>query len=404
MNPGVNWLLPDGLEEVLPPDGERYEALRRALLDTFAGWGYELVVPPLVEYLESLLTGLGSDLDLQTFKLTDLESGRTLGVRADMTAQAARIDAHQLKRAGPTRLCYIGTVLRTRREAPMASRSPVQVGAELYGHAGIESDAEIVALMLETLRVAGVAGVHLDVGHARVFQALAAAAGLDAVQEARAFEALQRKARSELAELLAELPGAQARSAAMLLSLTELNGGLEVLDAARRQLRAAGAVVHEALDALSRLAEELDARGDCPGVHVDLAELRGYRYHPGVVFAAFAPGHGQEIARGGRYDGVGAAFGRARPATGFSTDLRTLLRVGERTFARRRAILAPWHGGAALQARIAALRAAGECVIQALPGQLADADELGCDRCLVAQGDDFLVEAAPSRAATVQPS
>jgi ATP phosphoribosyltransferase regulatory subunit len=383
------WLLPAGIEEVLPPQAAAMESLRRELLDLYCGWGYELVVPPFIDYLESLLTGTGQDLDLQTFKLTDQLSGRLLGVRADMTPQVARIDAHHLRRDTPTRLCYLGTVLHTRPDGFAGTRSPYQIGAEIYGHAGIESDLEIIRLILETLRLTGIAGCYLDLGHVGIFRGLARQAGLDPTQEHALFAALQRKAIPEIESLVAaiDLPTA---SADMLIALAELNGD-DALSRADQVLRAADTQVHEALDYLRRLADALNHWLPEVGVHYDLAELRGYRYKTGAVFAAFVPGWGLEIARGGRYDDIGRVFGRARPAVGFSTDLKGLLRLGARLSDRYRdspAIYAPWSPDPALLAQVESLRRAGERVITALPGAAADWDQdprpLGCDRRLVA--------------------
>lgn len=385
------WLLPEGIEEVLPRQALRLEQLRRRLLDRFMGWGYELVMPPFIEYLESLLTGAGNDLGLQTFKLTDQLSGRLMGVRADMTPQAARIEAHRLQRDEPVRLCYLGTVLRTMPDGFAGSRSPLQLGAELYGHAGIEADVEVLCLMLETLSEAGLRDVHLDVGHVGIFRGLARRAGLDATQEAELFDLLQRKACPEIDHYLSELP-IDAGLRAMIARLPGLNGGVEVLDTAAEVLRDAG---QDVLDALGNLrAITAAAAQRLPGVplYYDLAELRGYHYKTGVVFAAFVPGCGQEVARGGRYDDIGAVFGRARPATGFSADLKLLMRLsGEPVATVAGAVFAPAGNGAGLQVRIAELRAAGERVIQALPGQQGDAIAMGCDRELCRQGDTWQV-------------
>jgi ATP phosphoribosyltransferase regulatory subunit len=274
------WLLPEGIEELLPVEASRLEALRRRLLDLYATWGYAQVMPPFIEYLESLLVGSGSDLDLETFKLTDQLTGRLMGVRADMTQQVARIDAHRLQHEAPTRLCYLGTVLRARPDGPGGSRSPLQVGAELYGHAGIESDAEVVALMIETLEACGIRDVHLDLGHVGIFRGLTAAAGLDELREAELFEMLQRKARAELEAAVAGMP---QEHASRLLALVDLNGGDEVLDAARERLAGATAEVDAALASLAGVAEVLRRERPELVLHFDLAELRGYRYHTGVV-------------------------------------------------------------------------------------------------------------------------
>jgi ATP phosphoribosyltransferase regulatory subunit len=382
------WLLPEGIEELLPAEASRLEALRRRLLDLYATWGYAQVMPPFIEYLESLLVGSGSDLDLETFKLTDQLTGRLMGVRADMTQQVARIDAHRLQHEAPTRLCYLGTVLRARPDGPGGSRSPLQVGAELYGHAGIESDAEVVALMIETLEACGIRDVHLDLGHVGIFRGLTAAAGLDELREAELFEMLQRKARAELEAAVADMP---QEHASRLLALVDLNGGDEVLDAARERLAGATAEVDAALASLAGVAEVLRRERPELVLHFDLAELRGYRYHTGVVFAALVPGHGEAIARGGRYDDVGRFFGRARPATGFSTDLRTLLRLsdGQATAQVESGIFAPADADPALCAAIRELRERGERVVRALPGQVGGAAEMDCDRELVRNDDGW---------------
>ncbi|MGD1984503.1 MAG: ATP phosphoribosyltransferase regulatory subunit, partial [Chromatiaceae bacterium] len=301
MNPNTTWLLPEGIDELLPAQARALEGLRRDLLDTYATWGYQLVITPFIEFLDALLTGTGRDLELQTFKLTDQASGRLLGVRADITPQAARIDAHRLRHDAPTRLCYIGSVLRTRGDGLSGSRSPLQIGAELYGHAGVASDVEIVCLTLETLRIAGLTNVYLDLGHVGIFRALARAAGLDAGTEAELFEALQRKASAEIADLVSRY-GVAAPLNEMLCVLAELNGGEEVLPRARKLLAAAPPAVADAIDYVEAVAEALRRRLPGLPVHFDLAELRAYHYQSGVVFAAFVPGEGQEVARGGRYD------------------------------------------------------------------------------------------------------
>jgi ATP phosphoribosyltransferase regulatory subunit len=386
------WLLPDGVDEVLPPQAGALEALRRQILSLYDSWGYDLVMPPAIEYLDALLTGVARDLDVQTFKLTDQVSGRLMGVRADMTPQAARIDAHQLRRDCPVRLCYTGTVLQTRPEGPAASRNPLQVGAELYGHTGIESDAEIIALMIETLRLADVAEPHLDLGHVGIFRGLAEQAGLDAATESRLWEALQRKAASEVDALLAEADVAEpARH--MLSALAPLSGGPEVLDEAASRLAEADEPVQRALADLRAIADALQDWLPDLAVHFDLAELRGYQYHTGVVFAAFVPGYGEEIARGGRYDDIGRVFGRARAATGFSCDLKTLFNRSERASAAPAAIAAPWQHDAELIRRVHELRGAGERVIWLLPGHEQELVAMGCNRRLVWHADGWTVEA-----------
>jgi ATP phosphoribosyltransferase regulatory subunit len=381
-----SWLLPEGIDEFLPPQAERLERLRRSLLDLYSSWGYEYVIPPMVEYLESLLVGTGTELELETFKLIDQKSGRLLGVHADMTPQVARIDAHRLNREGPTRLCYLDAVLHTRQDGFSRGRCPLQIGAELYGHAGIESDAEVIHLMVETLRLAGLDEIHIDLGHVGIFRTLAQYAGLTAEQEALLFDALQRKAKPEIEELLADVCNdADART--MLLALVDLNGGAEVLDEARSVLKSAGDEVIAAIDKLQQIADFACQRMGDISLHFDLAELRGYRYQTGVVFAAFVPGHGQEVARGGRYDDIGSVFGRSRPATGFSSDLKTLMLLRDAAISRPSAIIAyPCANSeqrAGLQAFIGNLRDEGERVIEFLPGQQDDVSETGCDRKIV---------------------
>jgi ATP phosphoribosyltransferase regulatory subunit len=384
------WLLPAGIDEVLPPQATELESLRRALLDLYMSWGYELVIPPFIDYLDSLLTGTGRDLDLQTFKLTDQLSGRLLGVRADMTPQVARIDAHQLRREAPTRLCYLGTVLHTRGDGFAGTRSPLQIGAEIYGHDGPESDVEILRLVVQTLETAGIASPYLDLGHVGVYRGLAQQARLSRADEMRLFEALQRKARSEIAELIADA-GIGGAVGDMLLALPDLNGD-DALARAGTALRGADAPVLAALDRLRRVADELQRWLPTQPVHFDLAELRGYTYKTGMVFAAFVPGWGLEIARGGRYDDIGSVFGRARPAVGFSTDLKGLIALAEPSkagIADEGAVLAPWDADPGLSAEIARLRAAGRRVIQELPGQPGDIGELGCTACLERRGSGW---------------
>jgi len=372
-----SWLLPDGIEELLPEQAAVLEELRRELLDAYATWGYNQVVPPFVEYLDSLLTGTGADLEHQTFQLIDQLSGRQMGIRADITPQVARIDAHQLQHEAPTRLCYIGSVLRTHPDGFSASRSPMQIGAELYGHAGVESDAEVLNLMMETLRIAGLNEVYLDLGHVGIFRSLAEQAELNESQESALFEALQRKARPEIAELVGSF-GVSEKSADMLNALADLNGGPEVLELARRKLAEASQDVQEAIDYLQKLGDLLAAQVPHVPVHYDLAELRAYRFHTGVVFAAFIPGQGNEVARGGRYDSVGEKFGRARPATGFSADLKALMSVGSYTLsAAEPGILAPAVVDQELDQKIRTLRANGRVVIRELPGQSGQPGETG---------------------------
>jgi ATP phosphoribosyltransferase regulatory subunit len=384
------WLLPEGVEELLPPQAEQLEGLRAQVLGLFNRWGYELVVTPLIEYIESLLIGRGDDLDLQTYKLIDQLNGRLMGVRADITPQVARIDAHHLRRNGPTRLCYVGQVLHTRPDGLAASREPIQVGAELYGHAGIESDLEIIHLMVETLRAVGVNQLYLDLGHVGIFRSLARKADLAPQHESALFEILQRKAKPDMHALFNEMslpPGWRE----VFLHLVDLNGDAAVLTQAQHVLAEHADAVGPALDHLTRIAAQVHRR--MPGVplHFDLAELRGYHYKTGIVFAAFVPGHGKELARGGRYDDIGGAYGRARPATGFSADLKTLIRVGRGEPYRKRAILAPLRDDSTLEAMVKSLRDQGQRVVWELPGHADCAAELGCDRVLAYQDGQWQV-------------
>lgn len=377
-----HWVLPQGIEEALPEQAARLEILRRDLLDCYASWGYQLVMPPFIDHVESLLTGAGRDLDLQTFKLVDQVSGRTLGVRADMTPQVARIDAHQLNTDAPTRLCYIGTVLRTQADSFGSSRSPLQVGAELYGHAGVESDVEIIRLMLATFDVAGVNDVYLDLGNVDIFRNLIKQAGLNAEHEHQLFDLMQRKAIPEIEQLLDTLKLEKSLST-MLVALTELNGDASVLKQARGVLAKANTAVLDAVDYLEKTAEKIAERFDTSRLRFDLGESHGYHYQTGVVFEVFAPKLGQAIARGGRYDDIGEVFGRARAATGFSTDLKILNALSSRKFSQQQRVLAPAGNDEVLLEKIKELRSQGVCVIEQLPGQSADAADMECSHTLV---------------------
>lgn len=355
------WLLPEYIEDILPNEARRIEELRRKLLDLYRGHGFELVMPPLLEYLESLLTGTGHDLDLRTFKLVDQLSGRLLGLRADITPQVARIDAHLLNRAGVVRLCYCGSVVHTLPSGFNRTREPLQIGAELYGHAGIESDVEVQQLLLDSLRLAGVEKVQLDLGHVAVFRSLVERAGIGAEHEAELFRALQSKDLPALRELVRALDPA-TRTA--LGALPELYGGAEALTEARRALPDYPEI-RTALDQLDAIAAEL-REGDATCCF-DLAELRGYHYHSGVVFAAYTGGWADAVALGGRYDEVGEAFGRARPATGFSLDLRELCALAPGAVPPA-PIAAPHGRDPDLQRLVDELRARGEVVAVQLPG------------------------------------
>jgi ATP phosphoribosyltransferase regulatory subunit len=378
-----NWLLPENIADVLPSEARKIEELRRAVLDNFQLYGYELVMPPMLEYLESLLTGTGQDMDLRMFKLIDQLSGRTMAVRADMTTQVARIDAHLLNRSSITRLCYAGSVLHTRPEGLHATREPLQIGAEIYGHAGLEADGEIQELALASLALAGISHVRLDLCHVGVLRAILA-------NDEKA-----RNAETELFGLLEskDIPGLQDVSAdfdpvtrAALLNLPNLYGDADVVLRARQVL--------PQLPGITKALDELDTLIKLAGsaaVTVDLADLRGYHYHSGAMFAAYVPGLPNAVVRGGRYDHVGEAFGRARPATGFSMDLRELARLMP-TAERKPAIRAPWGTDQDLRKKIAELRISGEIVIQSLPGQSNDHDEFDCDRELVLANGNWILK------------
>lgn len=369
------WILPEYVEDILPAEAARIERLRRTLLDLFAVHGYQLVMPPLLEYVDSLLTGTGHDLDLRTFKLVDQLSGRMLGVRADITPQVARIDAHLLNRGGVTRLCYAGSVLHTLPSDMNRTREPLQIGAEIYGHKGVESDIEVERLMLQGMAHSGIAEPYLDLGHVAVFRSLMRRAKIATVQESELFHAMQLKDAPSLAALSKKLDRATREA---LAALPDLYGGREVLAAAAKRLPGYPEI-RNALRDLKRLAEAL---ADVARIRFDLAELRGYHYHSGVVFAAYAQGYRNALARGGRYDEIGKAFGRARAATGFSMDLRELASARPNDHVKP-GILAPYKpNDAALQKRIAALRARGEIVIVDLPGHARARGELNCDRRL----------------------
>ncbi|MFZ5491507.1 MAG: ATP phosphoribosyltransferase regulatory subunit [Pseudomonadota bacterium] len=359
----MRWLLPPGIEDLLPPQAQALEAARRRLLDLFAAWGYRLVMPPLVEYADALLTGTGADLAEQTFQVTDPLSGRLLAIRADITPQVARIDARDSDPA-PARLCYLGSVLTAQEGAPGTCRNPMQVGAELYGHGGPESDVEVLRLLLETLRTAGHDKVHVDLGHVGIFRGLSEAVGLDTDAEYTLFDLLQRKARTDIADFV-DARGLSATARDWFVQLPQCFGPIDRLPELRRRLHGLPAAVTTAIDELETIAGELlNFVPDLP-LFVDLAELRGYHYHTGIVFAAYGAGYGQAMAWGGRYDGVGAVFGRARPATGFSADLKRLLGTPA---APPPPVLAPWSSDPELTALVRRLRADGLSVIHELPG------------------------------------
>jgi ATP phosphoribosyltransferase regulatory subunit len=378
-----NWLLPENIADVLPSEARKIEDLRRKMLDHYQLYGYELVMPPMLEYLESLLTGAGQDMELRTFKLVDQLSGRTMGLRADMTTQVARIDAHLLNRNSVTRLCYAGSVLHTRPSGLHATREPFQIGAEIYGHAGLEADAEIQELALTSLGLAGITEVRLDLCHVGVVRAIIATDTAAQKDEATLFALLKAKDLPALQELTKQYDSATRNA---LLALPSLYGDVSVIARARTTL--------PSLPGIAKALNELESLVQLAGnanVTVDLADLRGYQYESGAMFAAYVPGLPNAVARGGRYDHVGEAFGRARPATGFSLDLRELARLLPGA-ERKRAIRAPWGKEPSLHAEIRKLRSTGEIVIQSLPGHENDQDEFDCDRALVLENGNWLLK------------
>lgn len=369
------WLLPEHIADVLPSQARRIEELRRALLDMARGYGFELVIPPLLEHLESLLSGTGRELNLKTFKLVDQLSGRTLGLRADTTPQVARIDAHLLNRNGVTRLAYCGPVLHTRPERLHATREPLQFGAEIYGHAGLEAELEVIELALDGLRAAGIEAPVLDLGDARVLRGLLDGVALPADRLNDLTAALAHKDGEALSAVTAGLPTAARQGFATLM---RLYGGADVLAAARSQLPA-HRLITAALDDLAWLASHVRRTHPQVRVGFDLADMSGYAYYSGVRFALYGAGASDSLVRGGRYDEVGAVFGRNRPAAGFSLDLKALVELAAPQ-GPRAAIRAPWGEDRALREAVRGLRAQGETVVCVLPGHEHEAQEFDCDR------------------------
>jgi ATP phosphoribosyltransferase regulatory subunit len=382
------WLLPEHIADVLPAQARRIEELRRDLLDGARGYGFELVMPPLLEHLDSLLSGAGRELNLKTFKLVDQLSGRTLGVRADTTSQVARIDAHLLNRKGVTRLCYCGPVLHTRPDGLHGTREPLQFGAEIYGHAGLEADLEVQELALDALQRAGIAQLTLDMGDARIVRGVLAGLSLDASVLGQIYAALAAKDQAAMDVVSAPLPSEARRG---LRALLRLYGGHDVLQAARAELPAQP-LIRAALDDLGWLVQHL--RQAYPDVRIgfDLADHSGYAYYSGARFAIFAAGTSDALVRGGRYDEVGAVFGRNRPAAGFSMDLKQLVAIAP-VRNMRPAIRAPWGEQPELRAAVRALREQGESVVCILPGHEHEGEEFACDRELAFVQGQWLVRA-----------
>lgn len=382
------WLLPDGVEEILPAEAKAIDNLRRRLLDLYSTWGYDMVIPPLLEYTDSLLIGLGRDVDLLTFKVTDQLSGRTLGIRADITPQTARMDAHSFHRTGANRLCYAGHVVHTRPKNPLATRTPIQAGLEFYGEAGIAADIEVVSLLLESLSVAGLPRQHIDLGHVGIYRAIALSAGLTRAEEDAFFELLQRKAMTEIRAWVASTIR-RPDLAALFLALPSLAGDKTVLQKARTLFDGLNDAL-SAVDQLAQVADIIERRYPTAELYFDLGELRGYHYLTGLVFAAFAPGYGNPIASGGRYDHIGEVFGRARPATGFAVDITAISKLGLLPRTTMGAVAVIESGDPLQWLAVRELRQQGERVVSVNVG--ADLAELGCDRRLVLQDGRYQIQ------------
>ena len=368
------WLLPDGIDEILPPQARRIEQLRRHLLDYLDNCGYDFVIPPALEYLDSLLTGTGKDLDLRTFKVTDQLSGRLMGLSADTTPQVARIDAHSLAPEGTSRLSYCRTVFHTRPASLLASRTPTQIGAELYGVAGTSADVEIISVMLSLLSEAGIEGVHLDLGNVGVFRALADSAGLSDEQQSELFDLLKLKCQTDtLAWVERELSDSRLTEAFSLVA--SMQGSASALTDKFARLAELVPVGAQQLSDMTQAIEALMQRFPQVSITCDLTELRGYDYHTGLVFAAYVPGYGDAVAQGGRYDETGADFGRARPATGFSADLKVLAALGQRQFEVKETVAAPASDDPSLWQAITDLRAKGYRVVTEANGDVAGASQ-----------------------------
>ncbi len=385
------WLLPDGIEEILPEQARQVESLRRRLIDLFERWGYDYVIPPLVEFTDSLLTGTGRDIDLLTFKLTDQISGKTLGIRADITPQVARMDAHSLKRSGVNRLCYGGHVLHTVPKSPISSRSPIKLGVEMFGVPEIDAEIEVISLLLETLSLAGLEKQYVDIGHVGVFRILAEMAKLDKEQEKTLFTLLQSKALTEIDSWLEDnITNSDLKT--WFAALPRLSGSSKVIEKARDAFAGAPHAIHAILDELQSLFDVINERFQDAHFYFDLSELRGYHYHTGLVFGAFAPGVGNAIASGGRYDRVGDAFGRARSATGFDVDVSALSRLISVSRDIRSGIFVITSDNSGLWEKVQALRSSGERVVMGVPGQNKAHDYQKCDRELVLHNGEYVVK------------
>jgi len=384
------WLLPDGIDEVLPPDALAVEQLRQMVLKLYHSWGYDLVMPAMIEFTDSLLTGTAHSLDRKTFTLVDQLTGKQMGIRSDMTPQVARIDAHQLANSGTSRLCYCGNLLHAQAEGLNPARSPLQIGAEIFGNASIDADIEVVCLMLETLQRIPLQNVSIDLGHVGIFRSLFAQSGLDRTLENQLFEMLQRKAIPELKAFLLEQSLTDDKRE-QFRQLALLNGDAETIEEARLVFNDAGSDCMAALDHIEAVARGVQQQYPQVMIHFDLSELRGYEYHTGLVFAAFLPGQGQEIARGGRYDDIGSVFGVARPATGFSADLLNLYRLANIQLPVQPAILAPQNSDPDLSRLVNKLREKGERVVIDLSHGEQSPQQQNCNQHIIHNGRQWVV-------------
>ena len=385
------WLLPEGVDESLPYEAAGIESLRRSMLDNFSRWGYQLVIPPIIEYVDSLLAGGAEDLDLQTFKVVDRGTGRLIGLRADMTPQLTRIDSHRMPTKSPQRLCYAGPVAHTFSEKFAGSRNPLQIGAELFGHSGVESDAEIITLLVNSLLIANIHSLTIEVTHIGIFRGICAAASFTDEFEDQVLQALVKKDRTSLTEML-QGEGVDSLVMKNLLLLIDLNGDLDIIDNARAAFSSLPESVSGAIDELAALCDLLKQFIPEVELHVDFAELRGYRYHSGIMFAAYVPEMGRSIAWGGRYDGVQKQLGRDRGATGFSTDLRILEQFLAKDERFETVVIAPSGNDKKLLAAMGMYRKEGYTVIQSLPGQSDEWNQLSIEFRLVLKNDDWILE------------
>lgn len=385
------WLLPDGIVEILPPQAKQVERLRQSILALYDRWGYDLVMPAMIEFTDSLLTGTANSLQHRTFSLVDQITGKQMGLRSDMTPQVARIDAHQLANTGISRLCYCGHLIHAQADGLNPSRSPLQIGAEIFGNASIEADIEVVCLMLETLHSIPLPDVSIDLGHVGIFRSLFEQSALDSMLEPQLFDMLQRKSIPELKEFLKQQTIDEDQRQ-LFCQLALLNGDVDMLQQARAEFKKAPGECLAALDHIEAVAQGVQQRYPEVLIHCDLSELRGYDYHTGLVFAAFLPGQGHDIARGGRYDDIGAAFGVARPATGFSADLLNLFQLADLQPNSNRSILAPNIQAKELREQVKKLREKGERVIVDLSNGEISPREQGCEQVLTSIDGHWIVQ------------